>query len=176
VFLRNGRVRVADAEDVNLSPHAVEIRLRRRDPADRTPDLDVFPWGEVARVYVGIAAMRQGQWLPEVDVAEKDVANGRPDVARQTTTGGGSQRTPHLGNRYLPPLAGPLVHDADGLPVSCATQCAVCPGVASIRATAAGCVHGEGLAPSPSDDVVLGSVVLPLGAAAGPFGRSRRFE
>jgi hypothetical protein len=71
VFLRDGRVRVADAEDVNLLPHAVEIRLRRRDPADRTPDLDVFPWGEVARVYVGIAAMRQGQWLPEVDVAEK---------------------------------------------------------------------------------------------------------
>jgi hypothetical protein len=71
VFLRDGRVRVADAEDVNLLPHAVEIRLRRRDPADRTPDLDVFPWGEVARVYVGIAAMRQGKWLPEVDVAEK---------------------------------------------------------------------------------------------------------
>lgn len=44
VFLRDGRVRVADAEDVNLSSHAVEIRLRRRDPADRTPDLDVFPW------------------------------------------------------------------------------------------------------------------------------------
>ena len=71
VFLRDGRVRVADAEDVSLSPHAVEIRLRRRDPADRTPDLDVFPWGEVARVYVGIAAMRQGQWLPEVDDADK---------------------------------------------------------------------------------------------------------
>ena len=71
VFLRDGRVRVADAEDVNLLPHAVEIRLRRRDPADRTPDLDVFPWGEVARVYVGIAAMMQRQWLPEVDVADK---------------------------------------------------------------------------------------------------------
>jgi hypothetical protein len=71
VFLRDGRVRVADAEDVNLLPHAVEIRLRRSDPGDRTPDLDVFPWGEVARVYVGIAAMRQGQWLPEVDGAEK---------------------------------------------------------------------------------------------------------
>jgi hypothetical protein len=61
VFLRDGRVRVADAEDVNLSTHAVEIRPRRRDPADRTPDLDVFPWGEVARVYVGIAVMRQGE-------------------------------------------------------------------------------------------------------------------
>jgi hypothetical protein len=71
VFLRDGRVRVADAEDVGLLPHAVEIRLRRRDPTDRTSDVDVFPWGEVARVYVGIAAMRQGQWLPEVDVAEK---------------------------------------------------------------------------------------------------------
>ena len=44
--LREGRVRVADAEDVSLLPHAVEIRLRRNDPADRTPDLDVFPWGE----------------------------------------------------------------------------------------------------------------------------------
>jgi hypothetical protein len=76
VFLRNGRVRVADAEDVNLLPHAVEIRLRRRDPADRTPDLDVFPSGEVARVYVGIAAMRQGQWLPEVDVPEKTWQTG----------------------------------------------------------------------------------------------------
>jgi hypothetical protein len=71
VLLRNGRVRVADAEDVNLLPYAVEIRLRRRDPTDRTPDLDVFPWGEVARVYVGIATMRQGKWLPEIDLAEK---------------------------------------------------------------------------------------------------------
>jgi hypothetical protein len=44
VFLRDGRIRVADAEDVNLLPHAVEIRLRRRDPADRTADLDLFPW------------------------------------------------------------------------------------------------------------------------------------
>ena len=70
VFLRDGRVRVADAEDVNLSSHAVEIRLRRRDPADRTPDLDVFPWGEVARVYVGIALVRQGEWRPEIDIAE----------------------------------------------------------------------------------------------------------
>jgi hypothetical protein len=70
VFLRDGRVRVADAEDVNLSSHAVEIRLRRRDPADRTPDLDVFPWGEVARVYVGIAVVRQGEWRPEIDIAE----------------------------------------------------------------------------------------------------------
>ena len=71
VFLRDGRVRVADAEDISLLPHAVEIALRRRDPTDRTPDLDVFPWGEVARVYVGIAVLSQGQWLPEVDVAEK---------------------------------------------------------------------------------------------------------
>jgi hypothetical protein len=70
VFLRDGRIRVADAEDVNQLPHAVEIRLRRRDPTDRTPDLDVFPWGEVARVYVGIAAMKQGQWRPAIDVAE----------------------------------------------------------------------------------------------------------
>lgn len=36
VFLRDGRVRVADAEDVSLLAHAVEIRLRRSDPADRT--------------------------------------------------------------------------------------------------------------------------------------------
>jgi hypothetical protein len=70
VFLRDGRIRVASAEDVNLSPHAVEIRLRRRDPADRTADLDVFPWGEVARVYVGIAVVRQGEWRPEIDIAE----------------------------------------------------------------------------------------------------------
>lgn len=76
VFLRDGRVRVADAEDVSLLPHAVEIRLRRRDPADRTPDLDVFPWGEVARVYVGIATLWEGQWLPEVDVAEKTWQRG----------------------------------------------------------------------------------------------------
>jgi hypothetical protein len=76
VFLRDGRVRVADAEDVSLLPHAVEIGLRRRDPADRTSDLDVFPWGEVARVYVGIAVLRQGQWLPEVDVAEKTWQRG----------------------------------------------------------------------------------------------------
>jgi hypothetical protein len=76
VFLRDGRVRVADAEDVNLLPHAVEIGLRRRDPASRTSDLDVFPWGEVARVYVGIAVLRQGQWLPEIDVAEKTWQKG----------------------------------------------------------------------------------------------------
>jgi hypothetical protein len=76
VLLRDGRVRVADAEDVTLLPHAVEIRLRRRDPADRTPDLDVFPWGEVARVYVGIAVMREGQWLPEVDLADKTWGRG----------------------------------------------------------------------------------------------------
>jgi hypothetical protein len=38
--------------------------------------LDVFPWGEVARVYVGIAVLRQGQWLPEVDVAEKTWQKG----------------------------------------------------------------------------------------------------
>jgi hypothetical protein len=78
VFLRDGRVRVADAEDVSLLPHAVEVRLRRRDPADRTPDLDVFPWGEVARVYIGIAVMREGHWLPEVDLADKTW--GRVDV------------------------------------------------------------------------------------------------
>jgi hypothetical protein len=30
----------------------------------------------MARVYVGIAAMRQGQWLPEVDVAEKTWQTG----------------------------------------------------------------------------------------------------
>ena len=76
VFLRDGRVRVADAEDVSLLPHAVEIGLRRRDPADRTPDLDVFPWGEVARVYVGIAVLRQGHWLPEIDVAERTWQKG----------------------------------------------------------------------------------------------------
>ncbi|HVH52964.1 MAG TPA: hypothetical protein VNA32_02390 [Actinomycetota bacterium] len=62
---------MAEAEDVNLLPHGVEIGLRRRDPADRTSDSDVFPWREVARVYVGIAVLRQGQWLPEIDVAEK---------------------------------------------------------------------------------------------------------
>jgi hypothetical protein len=71
VFLRDGRVRVADAEDVSLLPHAVEIALRRSDPGDRTRDVDVFPWGEVARVYVGIAVLRQGEWLPDIDVAEK---------------------------------------------------------------------------------------------------------
>jgi hypothetical protein len=71
VFLRDGRIRVADAEDVSLLPHAVEIGLRRRDPADRTSDLDVFPWGEVARVYIGIAEMKQGQWRPGIDAAEK---------------------------------------------------------------------------------------------------------
>jgi hypothetical protein len=76
VFLRDGRVRVADAEDVDLLAHAVEIRLRRRDPADRTPDIDVFPWGEVARVYIGIAEMRQGQWLPGIDAAEKTWQRG----------------------------------------------------------------------------------------------------
>jgi hypothetical protein len=76
VFLRDGRVRVADAEDISLLPHAVEIALRRRDPADRTPDLDVFPWGEVARVYVGIAVLKQGQWVPGIDVAEKTWQKG----------------------------------------------------------------------------------------------------
>ena len=71
VFLRDGRIRVADAEDVSLLDHAVEVRLRRRDPADRTPDMDVFPWGVVARVYIGFAEMRQGKWVPGIDVAEK---------------------------------------------------------------------------------------------------------
>ena len=71
VFLRDGRVRIADAEDVSLSAHAVQIGLRRRDRADRTQDLDVFPWGEVARVYIGIAVFSQGRWLPQIDVVEK---------------------------------------------------------------------------------------------------------
>lgn len=117
VFLRDGRIRVADAEDVGLLPHAVEIRLRRRDPTDRTPDLDVFPWGEVARVYVGIAAMRQGQWLPHVDVAERRGSGGTKIYRRLPTPTKGPRliATSHPSTRYLPPLAGPLVHQGDGL-------------------------------------------------------------
>jgi nitrogen fixation protein FixH len=76
VFLRDGRVRVADAEDINVLAHAVEIRLRRSDPTDRTQDVDVFPWGEVARVYIGMAEMRQGQWVAGIDAADKTWQRG----------------------------------------------------------------------------------------------------
>jgi hypothetical protein len=79
VFLRDGRVRVADAEDVDVLAHAVEIRLRRSDPTDRTQDVDVFPWGEVARVYIGMAEMRQGHWVPGIDAATKTWQRG--DIA-----------------------------------------------------------------------------------------------
>ena len=72
VFLREGRVRVSAPRTLAFLPHAVEIRLRRRDPADQDPGLGRVPVGQKGhRVYVGIAAMREGQWVPEVDDADK---------------------------------------------------------------------------------------------------------
>ena len=70
-YVRDGRVRIADPEDVSLLPYAVEIgRAAATQPTG--PPTRMYSRGEEwLRVYVGIAVLRQGQWLREIDVAER---------------------------------------------------------------------------------------------------------